>query len=254
MAEVDSTRAPSDELFEPGRNAIAFCANCGAAVAGGSAYCGKCGTATAGSAATQIGERVASVVRSASADAARSATSLLADPVGGLEPTYRSLGESRARAVGAVRIVAFALLCVVGGWLQARKQLSALPFASPAGGDYLKGLLALLVPGAAMVVVSFGLRRALGRTAPIAADVFTVGVALLPLGLVAALAGLLGIGNFEVIIALVVVALCHLILVLFEGLTKIGGLSGRAGAAAVPALLLLSAWFTKVVIVALALR
>ncbi|MDA8162903.1 MAG: hypothetical protein M0022_08410 [Desulfobacteraceae bacterium] len=61
------------------------------------------------------------------------------------------------------------------------------------------------------------------------------------------LIGLLGIGNFNVILILLVFTICYTILVLYSGCTKISKISEGGSAIAVPLMLILSAWFSKLI-------
>jgi hypothetical protein len=65
------------------------------------------------------------------------------------------------------------------------------------------------------------------------------------------LAALLGAANFEVIAILFLFALTYSILILYAGCSRIGCISEAGAAPAVPIILLLSAWITKIIVVAL---
>ncbi|MDO8680546.1 MAG: hypothetical protein Q7R30_18675 [Acidobacteriota bacterium] len=75
--------------------------------------------------------------------------------------------------------------------------------------------------------------------------------ALAPLSAATMLAGLIGVGNIEIVVLMFFFALAYLVLMLYAGLTSIGAMTERAGAPAVPAAILLSAWLCKVVFAAL---
>lgn len=237
-----------------------FCSSCGAQSPDDAAFCSKCG-ASGQPAKRELAAQVSSEIRASSRDALFSARSLLLDPVGGLEPVYRALGVTRARSAGIALAVTFALLCAVGLSIGAQRlrgfggnPFSSFLSASEAQfgvGTFLKLFIAFLAPPAAIILAAFGLRRLLKAAPPLGADAFVAGVALLPLGLGQLAAALLGVGNFEVALLLMFLAWCYLILILFTGLTKVGGLSERAGAPIVPILLLLAGWITKVLWVAL---
>jgi hypothetical protein len=62
--------------------------------------------------------------------------------------------------------------------------------------------------------------------------------------------GLLKTANFELILLLLAFALIYQVLMLYAGLTAVGELTPKAAAPAVPILLLLSAYVTKVILVA----
>lgn len=237
-----------------------FCSNCGAQRADDAEYCPKCGT-SARSARNVIAANIGQEIRASSRDAVYSARSLLLDPVGSLDSVYQSLGATRARSAGAALGVLFAILCAVGlsvgahrfrGWLGSPFGGFLTSSSSAWGlGSFLKVFLAALVPPAALTLAAFGIRRILKARPPLGADIFVAGIALLPLGIAQLVMQILGVGNLEVALLLVFVAWCYLVLILYTGLTRVGGLSNRAGAPAVPFLIVLSAWITKVVWVAL---
>jgi hypothetical protein len=63
-------------------------------------------------------------------------------------------------------------------------------------------------------------------------------------------AALLGAANFEVIMILLLFALTYSILILYAGCSRIGLISEAGAAPAVPIILLLSAWITKIIVTA----
>lgn len=129
------------------------------------------------------------------------------------------------------------------------------PLMGMTGGSgvalFFKSFLALLAIPAALVAAGFGLRRLLGSTENLAADLFVAGAALSPVGLSLLLGGLLGRANAEVALLLFFFAATYLVLMLYGGLTGVGKLTPKAAAPAVPVLLLLAAWLTKVLFAAL---
>ena len=79
-------------------------------------------------------------------------------------------------------------------------------------------------------------------------DVFVAGIALMPLALVMLITGIVGIANWEVTIVRSVAALCYTIILLYSGCTIIGRIRDTAAAIAVPVMLLLSGWLTKIIL------
>lgn len=239
-----------------------YCSNCGKEKPEAAIYCPQCGASERGGRG-RAGSVVGEELRSSARDALLSARALLMDPIGSLRPTYDSLGKRRAGSAGVALAVLFAVLCalalniaarrlqstfgaLIGGWLTS----GAVVFGV---GGFAKSTLAFLIPPLALGLSAFGLRRLLGGRDSIGSDFFVAGLALLPLGVVLLAAALIGpVGNVEVAVALVVAAVSYLVLILFEGLTRIGGLSARAAAPGVPVLLLLALWLTKVLLVAVA--
>lgn len=237
-----------------------FCQSCGTQLAEGATPCVKCGYEPP-SAGAAVAADISSQVKASSKDAAGVLRQLALDPVGGLSEAFTGLGTDRALSAGVALCVAFAL-CASGGLTMAMSRLEGMASAiigSYSGlivgqqglSSFLKTAGQLLVVPVAIVVVSMVLRRIAGARAPVAADIFTAGAALAPLGAAALLAGILGAGNIEIVLLLVFFALTLLVLMLYAGFTKVGGMTERAAAPAVPAALLLAAWLCKVAIAAM---
>lgn len=183
-------------------------------------------------------------------DALGAITTLALNPVGGLAQAFEGLGAKRALGAGLVLCVAFSVVATIGASLGANRMFGMMGLGMDSGPGftfYLKTLLAFLVLPAAFIAVSLGLRKILGGKAPLAADVFTTGVALTPLAVATLLASLLGAANFEIATVLFLFAVSYLILILYAGLTRLGGVSERAAAPAVPVLLILAGWVCKVI-------
>jgi ABC-type multidrug transport system permease subunit len=107
-----------------------------------------------------------------------------------------------------------------------------------------------LVPFASLIgacALARAIFRGKGR---IAGDVYTAGAVLLPSGLLVLVAALLGAANVEVILILLLFALTYSILILYAGCSRIGLISEAGAAPAVPIILLLSAWITKIIVAA----
>jgi hypothetical protein len=82
----------------------------------------------------------------------------------------------------------------------------------------------------------------------IGSNIFIAGVSLIPVGLLFLISGLVGISNSEVIAVLSIFALSYFILMIYNGCTIINRVRDTAAAIAVPVMLLLSGWFTKIVL------
>ncbi len=229
-----------------------FCQYCGAELGTDASACSKCGHER-GRSATDVRGEIGRQVKASSRDALGAVRTLAANPVGGLPSAFVSLGDTRARGAGFALSIVFALSATVGFAVGARRWVGGLlDLGGSSGvGTLLKAFLALLVAPAALTVAGFGVRKVLGAKTPVAADIFTAGAALLPLGFAILVSGLLGIANFEVVALLFLFAWTYLVLVLYTGLTKVGGISERAGASAVPVVLVLAAWLSKIVFAAL---
>jgi hypothetical protein len=72
------------------------------------------------------------------------------------------------------------------------------------------------------------------------------GASLLPFGFLFFVSGLLGIANFEIAALLLIFALCYAILILYTGCTRISGVAESRAAFAVPVMIIVSAWLTKI--------
>lgn len=236
-----------------------FCQSCGAQFDGDAAVaCIRCGYVTPGisSSSPDVGEQIRTSLR----DAFDVLKKLAVDPVGGLGAAYAGLGEQRALRAGVTLCIAFALACAAGLVMGAsqiqRLAYGALgPFGGAVGGPRgLGGFLttafqALTLP-AAIAVVSLALRKMGSARPPVAADMFTAGAAVAPLGIAVLLSGIIGVANVELVLLLLFFALAYLVLMLYAGLTTVGTMSTRAAGPAVPATILLAGWLCKVIIAA----
>ena len=126
-----------------------------------------------------------------------------------------------------------------------------LPIGELTAGQMFKVIFLGLVPFASLIgacALARGIFRGKGR---FAGDVYTAGAVLLPSGFLVLVASLLGAANFEVIMILLLFALTYSILILYSGCSRIGSISEAGAAPAVPIILLLSAWITKIIVTAL---
>lgn len=234
-----------------------FCQECGAKIEDTATACPACGRAV-GKPANEMAAQVRNQIKESSQDAARAFRALIVNPVGGLHAAYGSLGESRAIGAGAVLAVLFALLGGLAATIATGRMTSGFlgflmssTYGTSRVALFFKSFLGLLVLPAAMAAVCHGLRRVIASDKSFAPDLFTAGASLLPLSLAGIVAALLGAGNAEVALVLVLFALCYQVLILFTGLRELGGVGEKAAAPATPIVLLLSAWLTKIVLVAL---
>ncbi len=77
-------------------------------------------------------------------------------------------------------------------------------------------------------------------------DVFIAGTTVLPFGVVLLITGIVGFSNFGIIAIAAAFANAYAILILFAGCTRISGISEQRAAPAVPVIVLLAAWISKV--------
>ena len=130
-----------------------------------------------------------------------------------------------------------------GGWLRISLEV-------PFGKLILLGLLGYLSMTAAAAVTRLIFRGVGGFDG----DCFIAGSCLLPVGFFALVSGLVGGLNGEVMVLLALFAVCYAILIMYSGLTQISAVSPRGAAFAVPVMIALSAWLSKVVFVAVVIR
>lgn len=230
-----------------------YCQDCGADLGEQAKVCPHCGRDNAQGETTAAAE-VGRKLKRSSLDALGALGDLLTNPVGGLAATYDRLGEARARLAGILLCGVFALAVALAVMLGARRWLGELAYAtgnSPGIVSFVKLALGSLLAPAALATVAYSIRRLLGARRDVAVDIFTAGAALAPLSIAALAGGLLGAGNFEVTLLLLLVAEVYLVLILYAGLTTLGELSERAAAPSVPLMIVIAAWLAKVGLAAL---
>jgi hypothetical protein len=191
-------------------------------------------------------------VGSAAKDALSAVTSLITNPVGGLQSGYNALGATRAQAAGAALCVLFAIVAPLGVLINGPNLFMIVGmgmgfYAESNFGVFIRVVLAMLILAAAMIAASLGVRKAGGSQAPLAADIYGVGAALTPLGLAMFVASFLS-GSPELATLLMVFASCYVVLILFAGLTRIGGVSEKLAAPGVPIVFVVSLYVCKVIL------
>jgi len=185
-------------------------------------------------------------IKAASSDAWEALKLFALNPVAGLSVAFDSLGQARAFGVGIAFGATFAL-CVV---LAAYRLLPE--WGRPHGfTGFIKILVVAVVPVISLFGANVVARKAFRGKGGFGHDSFISGASLLPLGCVNLLAAILGFGNIEVIALFTLFAICLTILMLFAGLTRICKTSERAATLAVPLVLIVSAWLSKVIYAAL---
>jgi hypothetical protein len=232
-----------------------FCQKCGTAMADSATACVTCSTpvlyASAAGGAVQVGAAPASAaaatVKSASRDALTAFKSLARDPVGGLAPAYGALGDARALRAGVAFGVVSLACFLLGGYLMLPEFMKEDLFEFLGFGGVVKCLLFALVPFVCTTAGSLAVRKAFGGHGGLGSDGFTAGAALLPASFAMLASGMVGLGNFEVVVVLAVFAGCIGTLMLFSGYTRIAKLSERVATLGVPLVILLSAWLAKVI-------
>jgi hypothetical protein len=222
-----------------------FCPKCGTQLPDTAVACSNCGTSFAttrpggaGARAGVAGERM----KAASTDAFHAFKTFATNPVGGLSEAYDSLGQSRALAVGITFGVVFAACLMIAIYRVVPE------FMRPTGaGGFIKILVIALVPFVALFIAALAVRTVFRGEGELGSDSFLAGAALLPFGLVALIMTLLGASNMEVIQFFAIFAVTLTILMLFAGLTRIYKTSERMATIAIPLMLVVTAWLSKVI-------
>lgn len=213
-----------------------FCAACGAAIKGTPAYPAPA-EATAGRAEV---EKLARATLKA-------LKAIVVNPVDDLPQVFAGLQKMEALKVGLVLAGLFDLCAIIGLYF-------ALPHwaGSPGFGDILKLLLLGIVPPAAITGASALARKTFqGKSGSIESDVFLAGVSLAPVGLLLLLSGLLGLGNIDVVTLVGVFALTYTILILYVGCTQISQITTSRAVPAVPIVVLIAGWLSKIIFAAM---
>lgn len=232
-----------------------FCQNCAQPIPEGISSCAACGFTVAGapvrSPAGEMTEKAAQHAKEAVGSAWKALGILALNPVGGLRPAFESLLPLQALQAGIVFSLVFALCFAVGA-----RQMIGGPLVWMGGESSwlvfaLKLMLCAIVLVLAMVGAQFLARKAFRGTGSFESDLFVAAISLLPIGLLSLLAGLLGLGNAEVILVVGVVAFCFCVLILHGGCREVSKISEPWASLAVPLILLVSSWLSKVILTAL---
>lgn len=220
-----------------------FCPKCGTQLPDNSVACSSCGTTFGGAAPrTMVAGGAGDRVKAASTDALGAFKTFASDPVGGLSPAYDKLGSGKAMAVGITFGVVFAL-CMSLAIYRTIGQ-----FLFPGFGGFMKILLIAVVPFVALMLAGLGVRTIFRGEGEIGTDSYIAGASLLPFGIVAILMALLGSSlNLNVIYFLGLLSISLTILMLFSGLTRIYKISERMATIAIPLMLIVTAWLSRLI-------
>jgi hypothetical protein len=223
-------------------------------------YCSACGTPNRDDALSctacrhVFSPRVSSSaavenLRKSSEDAWKTLLVLAGNPVGDLHTAFDALGDARALGVGIAFGIVFAGCAAIAFTRTASEWLfrGFLYGGYVTTGDFLKAVVVFVVPFLALAVAIWICRAVARAQGSAGHDVFLAGAALLPLAAFSLLFTLLGIGNIEIDIVLLVIAQCVTVLMLFSGLTRIYAVSEKLASLAVPLMLVVSAWISKVI-------
>ena len=234
-----------------------FCRSCGRELADTLRFCDKCGTDVndgGAGAATPLSQQLKTEVKARSLDAWQGVKLVAKSPVGGLAESFALFDDQRAIQVGIIFAIVYEVALFLGALIFKSKATGLLAGYLPIGeltvSQMVKVVFLGLVPFASLTGAC-ALARAIFRgTGRFAGDVYTAGAVLLPSGIMVLVASLLGAANLEVILILYLFALTYSILMLYAGCSRIGNISEAGAAPAVPIILLMSAWITKIIVTA----
>lgn len=256
-----------------------FCRNCGKTLPADAKVCPGCGTlmikpepsdnadsspsrgtsaaAAAAPALAQVdlGRAIGHEVRARSKDAWEGIKLLAKSPVGGLQESFEMFEVSRAMAVGLVFGLVYELLLFLALYHAADKTASMFGVGAPTGdltvGVAIKLIFIGAVPFITLAVAGLIARSIFRGKGSFAGDLYIAGASLLPIGICVFVDSFLGPANIEVIAALTVFAVAYTVLMLYAGCSRISGIPETGAAPAVPIMLILSVWLTKIVISAI---
>ena len=225
-----------------------FCQKCGAQLSDHATVCTQCGAPTGSGAGggAAAGAAAADKVKEASRSALGAFMSFVSNPVGGLAPSCATLQPDKTLGAGIVFGIAFAILFALG----IKMGIDRNPFFGMLiGTDQLGRLLiAGVVPFVALAAAGFAVRSVMRGKGGLGEDVYLSGASLLPFGFAVFLSSILGGGNVKVIEMLWVFALCFTIMMLYAGMTRIYNMGERVASVAVPVVLILCTWLSKVIL------
>ncbi|MBI5395710.1 MAG: hypothetical protein HZA91_10475 [Verrucomicrobia bacterium] len=220
-----------------------FCQKCGKEIGSELKSCPHCNHAVAG------GNPLAGLkdkTKVASKDALKSLRLLVVNPVGGLAAAFESLDPGRALGVGIAFGVVFVVCVVLGGYMSLPTWIRPNDWST-----YSKAIFCAAVSFAGTVAGSALARKLFKGDGGWNADVFTVGASLLPVALYVFIGGVLGFGNYQILLVLGVFAVCLTVMVLHAGCCRILKLSEKAATLAVPLILIVGCGVGKMICAAI---
>jgi hypothetical protein len=235
-----------------------FCKSCGRELADNLRFCDGCATDVndgGAGAAIPLAQQLKSEVKARSLDAWQGVKLFAKSPVGGLPESFAMFDDQRAIQVGIVFAIVYEIALLLGALIFKSKVSGLLGGMLPIGeltaSQMFKLLFLGLVPFASLIGACALARAIFHGKGRFAGDVYTAGAVLLPSGFLVLVSSLLGVANWEVILIVLLFALTYSILILYAGCSRIGCISEAGAAPAVPIILLLSAWITKIIVTAL---
>lgn len=220
-----------------------FCQHCGAVKDSAMAACVACGHSASAGSPPELVSRITEAANDAGATLLR----LGASPTGTLQSAFSSLGEQRALGAGVALGVVFAIASMIAAWIAVmRMSIGFQPRIL--FGTLLMGLVFF----ASLAATAAAGRKVLRGSGTLGADLFLCGVALQPIAILLLVASAVGGGNFELIAIASVLAWTYLLSIFYVGVTRLSGISETLAPPFIAAMLLVSLWLSKVVLVAVA--
>ena len=181
------------------------------------------------------------------ADAHVALTHLLSNPAAGLPSAWQNLGEKRAVAAGTAMLVSTVFLVLV-----VINFSSSFSLIRPSDlGSFLKLTLAIAGALGTWVIALVGTQKIFSSGNNYGGSLLTAGSLsiLWAFGLLAFV--LLGVANLEALAVIALAIACINVLQLFVGLTKVLGVGERPATWAIPVIIIICAWLTKVIFAAI---
>lgn len=244
-----------------------FCKSCGKELPDLASFCSGCGAILAQAAPPRkpqqtavpiadLGQMVGKEVKARTRDAWQGIKLFACNPVGGLHASYEMFDSTRAFGVAIVFSVIYVALLLAGFLHGSSKVREFIPMGELIRIDLgfketVQFVVATLIPVVTLAISSAISRKIFRGKGTFAGDLYTASASMLPLGVLVLSASYLGPANLEVVIALTVFAFAYILLMLYAGCSRIAGIPEAGAAPAVPLMLLLTAWLTKVVTVAI---
>ena len=172
---------------------------------------------------------------------------LAVNPVAGMPSAFERVGVSRALGVGIIFGVVSAVLISFA----ASSMFEGVFFEKTTVKIFFNLFVISIVPFVSLTAATMMARAVCKGEGSLGHACFVVGASLLPVSILLFLARFIGLGNSEVIGVLALAAACHTLLMLFIGLTRILKISERGASIALPVLLIVAAWVSKIVYTAL---
>jgi hypothetical protein len=180
-------------------------------------------------------------------DAGETLLLMVRDPVGQMTAGFSKLGAGRAGDAGVILCVISALLMALGLTVGVGNVLGAFALGVSSFGRssislFFLTLIRFLVMAAVMIGI---ITKIAGLKGPLGQELFTIGVALAPLGVVVLLAGLLA--GSQLAWLLLMFAVIMTVMLVLTGLAGVCGFSSKLTSIGVPVVLIAGMWLTSLI-------